>query len=125
MVKAAKERMTRTTRMLRTKKNGLYLWDQANDLAALEMNGLNGEMPTLHCAVKLDDGNYALGTLGSGLLIMERSGRIVDVINSTVGLQDDLILGIYQDYQRGLWLGLFNGISNAFSVSINILLTSN
>ena len=59
----------------------------------------------------LNNGNFALGTMRGGLVIIDRKGRLVQYINKDMGLQDNTIFYIYQDQQGNLWLALNKGIS--------------
>jgi signal transduction histidine kinase/CheY-like chemotaxis protein/ligand-binding sensor domain-containing protein len=59
----------------------------------------------------LSDGNIALGTLRQGLLLLSPAGELLTVQDKSVGLIDDMVLGLYVDRQDGLWVLTDNGIS--------------
>jgi serine phosphatase RsbU (regulator of sigma subunit)/ligand-binding sensor domain-containing protein len=65
----------------------------------------------LYRALKLNDGNYALGTIGGGVIIINGKGGVVRQINSGSGLQNDLIYGMIQDREGNIWMALNSGIS--------------
>ncbi len=56
---------------------------------------------------------YAISSFGGGVVVMDGGGRIVRIHREDVGLEpDDFILGMAQDQQGGLWLGLIDGIAH-------------
>ncbi len=59
----------------------------------------------------LSDGNIALGTLRQGVLLLSPAGELLTVQDKSVGLIDDMVLGLYSDWQDGLWVLTDNGIS--------------
>jgi signal transduction histidine kinase/DNA-binding response OmpR family regulator/ligand-binding sensor domain-containing protein len=65
----------------------------------------------LYKGLLLNNGNYVLSTTGKGLAIIDAKGKLVNLINRNVGLQDESIYGIYQDNNSILWLAMDNGIS--------------
>ena len=66
---------------------------------------------TLYKAALLADGNYALSTTGKGMAIIDNKGKILNLINRSVGLQDESVYAIFADSKGALWLALDNGIS--------------
>lgn len=64
----------------------------------------------LNCGIALHDRQYAFGTIQNGIVILDEQGRIVRKINKSSGLQNNTVLGLYQDRQYNLWLALDNGI---------------
>lgn len=97
--------------LIATAKNGLFLYDgvsfkpwanQAHDF--LTSNQLNNGSVVM--------GNYfAFGTILKGVVILDTSGRIVQMIDKASGLQNNTVLSIYSDEeQNNLWVGLDNGI---------------
>ena len=60
----------------------------------------------------LNDGTFAFGTLTGGLVRMDRDGRLVQILNTSVGLSDNSVYYIYLDRAGDLWLALSVGISH-------------
>ena len=58
----------------------------------------------------LPDGSIVIGTLHNGFLVIDRSGKPLQHINSSKGLQSSSILSMMSDDGGNLWLGLENGI---------------
>src|SRR5688572_30309043 len=91
--------------------SGLYIFDgktfrplktEADDLIIKS---------TLYKGGQLADGNYVLSTTGKGLVIINSYGKILQLINRDVGLQDESVYAVYTDSKGALWLALDNGIS--------------
>ena len=59
----------------------------------------------------LVDGNIALGTLRQGVLVLSPGGELLTVQDKSVGLIDNMVLGLFTDRQDGLWVATDNGIS--------------
>ncbi len=66
-----------------------------------------------YCAIRLNNGQIAIGTAQNGLLLCDSSGRILKHLNKQKGLQNNTILSVYEDAGGNLWMGLDNGIDNA------------
>ena len=62
-------------------------------------------------AIKLSDGNYAIGTYSAGLLIIDEKGTVIQHIDTKTGLPSDLIVSIFQDQDKNLWLCSGNSIN--------------
>ena len=80
---------------------------------------------TLYSAIKLKNNNYALGTVGKGLLILSEEGNIIEELNQKKGLSNNTVLSLFEDSFSNLWLGLDNGInlvnrSSAFKEYVDV-----
>lgn len=93
-----------------TANEGLFLWDgsdlqpwnsQVNDFL---------KQHNLFCAITLEGGNYAFGSVSDGIYITDEAGNILQHINRIKGLQNNTVLAMLQDRRNNLWLGLDNGI---------------
>ena len=58
----------------------------------------------------LRNGHLAVGTILNGLYVLDQAGQLVYHINKESGLQNNTILGIWEDQNENLWLGLDKGI---------------
>ena len=64
------------------------------------------------------DEYIALATLGAGVLIMNRDGELVRVLDTTAEMPDEVVNYVYADAQDGLWMALnSNGVLRADAVS--------
>lgn len=59
----------------------------------------------------LTDGTIAITTVNGGVLIVDQNLKPLYRINMKGGLTDDLVRGVYQDYDDNLWVATDNGIS--------------
>ena len=59
----------------------------------------------------LTDGTIALTTVNGGVLIVDQNLKPLYRINMKGGLTDDLVRGVYQDYDDNLWVATDIGIS--------------
>ncbi len=68
-----------------------------------------------YTGIQLPGGNYALGTLGGGLLITDNKGEIINIVDNKAGLLNNIITALFiNDKCPGvsqLWLALNNGVS--------------
>ncbi len=64
----------------------------------------------IYCAGLLEDGKIAVGTSLSGMVVLDRQGRIFQHLAKKSGLQNNTVLSIFPDKAGSLWLGLDNGI---------------
>ncbi len=62
-------------------------------------------------AIKLHNGNYAIGTLKGGAIVIDSNLNTVSVIDDKISLQDLQVSYLFEDAQNNLWLALDNGIS--------------
>jgi ligand-binding sensor domain-containing protein/DNA-binding CsgD family transcriptional regulator len=64
----------------------------------------------IETGLALIDGSIAIATLDNGLLVIDETGRPLQHINSSRGLQSSSIIKMYCDNNGNLWLALENGI---------------
>lgn len=98
------------TLLIATSKNGLFFFDgkritpwnipAGNFLKTYQLN--NG--------VKILDQYFAFGTILNGVVIIDKSGNIIQHINKSSGLQNNTVLSLFLDESQNLWAGLDNGI---------------
>ncbi len=92
--------------------SGLYIYNGKTFRPfTTDADGLIKSGTLVYKGLRLENGNYVLSTTGKGLVIINSDGKLVNVINRNVGLQDESVYGIYQDRKGILWLALDNGIS--------------
>lgn len=94
-----------------TAKKGLFRFDGENlepwnkPVSALLKNY------QLYSGAVVDKKYFAFGTIQSGVLISDTTGRIIAHINKNKGLQNNTVLSLGSDNENNIWLGLDNGIS--------------
>ncbi|MEL6562660.1 MAG: triple tyrosine motif-containing protein [Bacteroidota bacterium] len=94
-----------------TKNNGFYNFtdgelkktgNYANDF----ISGLS-----IYNAIKLSNGNFALGTISDGLIYVNKDAGLLYEINQSAGLLNNTVLTVFEDMDGNIWSGLDNGIS--------------
>ncbi len=60
----------------------------------------------VYSSLRLPDGGWALGSILGGVLLLRPDGTVDAVIDSAVGLPDDLVHGMTVDREGVLWLAL-------------------
>lgn len=53
---------------------------------------------------------FALGTIKSGIYIIDKEGQLIQHIHKANGLQNNTVLSLHLDQQGNIWAGLDNGI---------------
>jgi K+-sensing histidine kinase KdpD/DNA-binding response OmpR family regulator/ligand-binding sensor domain-containing protein len=96
--------------------SGLYIYDGKN-FRRFPVQADSLLKATLYKAALLNDGSYALATAGKGLVIMDKDGKTMQVINRAAGLQDESVYAVYPDNSGNVWMGLDNGISKIETAS--------
>lgn len=90
---------------------GIWVFDY-NTLRPWSHQNSEFDETLINCAIRLQDGNIAIGTQNDGLLIFDPNGNLVNQITEGKGLQNRTVLAIYQDLLGNLWLGLNNGLAH-------------
>ncbi len=62
-------------------------------------------------AVRLFDGTYAIGTAGTGILILEPDGNLRRMIDRPGGLRSENVQALFSGEDNTLWAALNNGIA--------------
>ncbi|UII23858.1 ligand-binding sensor domain-containing protein [Fulvivirga ligni] len=93
-----------------TENNGVFVYDNHT------VTPWEGSMDEFHdasikCAIRLRNGNFAIGTQNNGLYLMSPQGQLILHLNKGQGLNNRTVLCLYEDLQNNLWLGHNNGIS--------------
>lgn len=102
-------------------KNGNMLVAGTNGLSLIDFDSKNVKrlLPEVssdkyffHAMAVKSDGNIALGTNGSGLIIYDlKRQRILAQYTEKEGLPSNFITGILEDYQGRLWISTSNGLA--------------
>ncbi len=96
--------------LIATVKDGLYQWENGvmSPWRLTESDHLKKNL--LNKAVLLTNGDYALGTLLAGVSIISPDGVLRHRFDKQNGLQNNSVLGMYEDMHHNLWLALDKGI---------------
>ena len=88
---------------------GLYRYD-GQKFTPFDVQWKHGKLPQFEAAAKLADGTIALGASDMGVIVIDRYGAFVRLINSESGLPDERIHDLLSDAEGNLWVMLNNGI---------------
>ena len=64
-------------------------------------------------AVVLPNGNIAIATFRSGVIVINLEGQLLQVLNTKSGLQNNTVNGLHLDANGNLWMALNYGISQS------------
>ena len=67
---------------------------------------------TVYSSFLLKNGQYAIGTISNGLIIINQEGNISYNISKDNELPNNTVLSVFQEREGSVWLGLDNGISS-------------
>ena len=110
---------TRVTVMLPFQDNKMLIGEENGKFFLYDgqtFNSWNSALTSVIAPYKLNkglylhSGNYALGTILNGLYLINQNGEIIDHLEKDNGLNNNTVLGFYEDNDRNLWVGLDNGI---------------
>ncbi|MDR3185131.1 MAG: hypothetical protein LBT49_06990 [Prevotellaceae bacterium] len=96
--------------LIATQSDGLYLYNGvsfrrwATDAGALLVNS------QLNRALNVRDSLFLFGTIMNGVVAIDRQGRQLWHLHQANGLQNNTVLGVFEDREGNIWLGLDNGI---------------
>lgn len=74
------------------------------DTRLIEKSVVTGGVPSTN-------GSIAISTMLSGIIVIDSSGHITDIINQKSGLADNDVKQVIKDNSQNLWLALNKGIS--------------
>ncbi|RDY61144.1 LuxR family transcriptional regulator [Flagellimonas nanhaiensis] len=95
--------LTRNNGFFRTNNGSIEKWDTGVDSLLSEIS--------LYSALELKNGNYALGTISHGLILMDNNGSLLTTLDQGSELQNNTVLSLFEDIDNNIWLGLDVGIS--------------
>ncbi|GAB7257654.1 helix-turn-helix and ligand-binding sensor domain-containing protein [Polaribacter sp. OB-PA-B3] len=94
-----------------TQKKGFYFFEN-NKVVIWNINADEVlKYNTIYSAEILVDDSLVLGTISNGLIYINKLGEIEYELNQNLGLSNNTVLSIFQDFEKNLWLGLDNGIN--------------
>ena len=110
-MKIRKAFATRGGMLLLTQKDGLFIYKNKQiQPFKTEVDSLL-KQNQISTAILLSDGYYGIGTRQSGLVIIDREGRLIQHINKQMGLQNEYVTNLKTDKEGNLWVTLKEGIS--------------
>ncbi|MGD2088731.1 MAG: response regulator [Candidatus Aminicenantes bacterium] len=97
--------------LIGTRLKGFFLYDgKTTEPFPTEVDELLIKNRATH-GIGLSSGDFALGMLRGGLVVIDNHGRIKYTFDKSSGLQDENVKYIFEDMGKNLWLALNKGIS--------------
>ena len=97
--------------LIGTYAGDLFLYD-GNTAVPLETSAeAYLKKSNIYGGADIPGGYFAIGTMRGGVVILDQTGNIYQVINETAGLQNNAVWFIHPYIQGGLWLGLNSGLT--------------
>lgn len=97
--------------LIGTDADGIYLYENNSISRINSETNFFLKNYGITCAIPLGDQALAIGTQRSGIIILDKNLRIIDIIDETSGLISNYVNTIYLSNDNGLWVGMNNGIS--------------
>lgn len=97
--------------MIVSSSNGVFAYDGSGIEKYSTVLNLLLQDYNVTTGIKLNNGEIALGTLSSGILIINSQAEIVKKIDQSAGLQNQYIHKLFIDRENNLWAALNNGIA--------------
>jgi len=94
-----------------TQELGLYKWKDGSLRQLPEVNDKPLADYRIWGSQQLSDGNFALNTYTTGVIVIDPTGKIVSTISGNSGLRSNDVKAVYEDRDLNLWLALGNGIA--------------
>ncbi len=96
--------------LILTRHNGFYLYE-ADQLTKVSSEIDQRLSLSIYNAIQLNNGDYALGTISNGVIVLNKNFEIKIEANQNNGLLNNTALSVFEDSNKNLWIGLDNGIS--------------
>jgi DNA-binding CsgD family transcriptional regulator len=97
--------------LITTFRDGVFLYDGQRLLPWRVAASPLLDQSIINYALLLNNGHYAFGTQGEGLLITDQQGQLQLQLTKDRGLTNRTVLSLYQDRNANLWVGMNNGLS--------------
>lgn len=97
--------------LLGTRNVGLMRYDGRSATAFATEADASLRRDLLYHGTVLSDGTLALATRAGGLYLVDRSGKLLRVLDERSGLPGRELWYVYEDRQGGLWLALNKGLA--------------
>lgn len=97
--------------LLFTQKEGLFIFkDNQMQPFVTEADYLL-KQNQITAAIELSDGYFGIGTRRSGLIVLDRSGNLIQHVDKQMGMQNEYVTNLKVDKEGNLWVTLKEGIS--------------
>ncbi|MGQ1947117.1 regulator [Geofilum sp. OHC36d9] len=108
--------------LIATISDGLYFWDQ-KDFTSWQapVADFLAKM-NVFCGVEYRENQLVFGTIQSGVVVTDKSGNLMTMVNKDRGLNNNTVLGLTIDQEGNIWAGLDNGVARInYNSTINFI----
>ncbi|TRX21604.1 helix-turn-helix and ligand-binding sensor domain-containing protein [Flavobacterium franklandianum] len=97
--------------LIQTEFNGFY--KLANSILSKYSTAVDAELAStsIYSSIRLSDGSFVIGTVSKGIYILTKEGNLKYHITQILGLTNNTVLSLFEDYDKNLWVGSDNGIN--------------
>ncbi|NJK86958.1 MAG: transcriptional regulator, partial [Bacteroidales bacterium] len=94
-----------------TASHGIFIYDgKSFEPWNSEISGFLKEY-TCNAGISIDDSLFIYGTILNGVVVCNEDGKIFKHYNFSNGLKNNTVLSLFTDTDKGLWVGLDEGIN--------------
>jgi ligand-binding sensor domain-containing protein/DNA-binding CsgD family transcriptional regulator len=97
--------------LISTARKRLFLLHNDSIRLSKVLTGEGSKNSFIYRIARLNSNEFVAGTTSEGCQVMDLSGKIIQQISMTEGLQNNNVLCVFLDRDNNLWAGLNNGIS--------------
>ena len=103
--------LTKNELLIATLNDGIYLNDGKVTRRWMPEHRDKFVKNSIMCMIPLRNGDFAIGTQGDGLFLIDRAGNIKQHLTKGKGLNNRSILSLFEDNLGNLWVGHNNGLA--------------
>ena len=99
--------------IVHTQNKGFFKWNSFTDeISKWEIfNNEKLQNITIYSSFQLKNGDFVLGTISNGLIVVDKNGTFLYHLNQENGLLNNTVLSVFEDFDHNIWVGLDNGIN--------------
>ena len=97
--------------LIQSRESGFYEYD---DIGLKKWNIPSNPLlssVSVYNSIRLRNGNFILGTISNGVIMLDANGKLLFQMNKNSGLSNNTVLSAFQDITGNIWMGLDNGIN--------------
>jgi len=100
------------TLILGTRSEGFFLATDEKIIPFQAASEAVNRLP-VYWGIRLRNGNYAYASFSDGVFIVDKSGRLLQHLDRSVGLYDQTATSVYEDRRGNLWITSFTSLAYA------------
>ncbi len=114
--------LSSTQMVIGSMDEGLFLWDMQSIKPWKVPASALLKKTNVFCGINYRDDQMVFGTIQSGLVVCNKLGQVVTVIDKDKGLMNNTVLSVFSDREGNIWGGMDNGMVRvAFNSSVSFV----